>query len=139
VMDAAGSTRAALFGIMEGGAMSLLFAATYPERVAALVTFASVPRILSARDYPWGVTDEQWRTGREGIMSFYFGSRDAAAAAARGFRGSEPSDEDVLADIDYLRRAAGSPRGMETHLRAFGETDVRQVLSGIQVPTLIIH
>ncbi len=75
----------------------------------------------------------------EAIMSFFFGSRDVAAAAARGFRGSEPSDEDILADIDYLRRAAGSPRGMETHLQAFGETDVRQVLPGIQVPTLIMH
>jgi pimeloyl-ACP methyl ester carboxylesterase len=68
VMDAAGSTRAAFFGILDGGAMSLLFAATHPERVAALVLFGSVPRVLWAPDYPSGVTEEQWRTAREGIM-----------------------------------------------------------------------
>jgi pimeloyl-ACP methyl ester carboxylesterase len=52
VMDAAGSTRAALFGFQDGAAMSLLFAATYPERTSALVLLSSVSRAAWAADYP---------------------------------------------------------------------------------------
>src|SRR5207302_11480138 len=65
--------------------------------------------------------------------------RETAAAAARAIRGSEPSDEDVLADIEYLRRACGSPRTLEAYLETVSENDVRHVLPGIQVPTLLVH
>ena len=58
VMDAAGSERAALFGISEGGPMSLLFAATYPERTAALVLYGSYARRAWAADHTFGRTDE---------------------------------------------------------------------------------
>ncbi len=56
VMDAAGSERAAIVGASEGGPMSLLFAATYPERVRALVVYGSLPRFTRAPDYPFGPT-----------------------------------------------------------------------------------
>ncbi len=59
VMDAVGSTQAFVFGISEGGPMSLLFAATYPERARGLVLYGSFPRILSGGDYPWGFAPEQ--------------------------------------------------------------------------------
>jgi len=61
VLDAAGSPRAALFGTFEAGAMTALFAATYPERVAALVVYNPVVRGTWAPDYPWGQTAEEWR------------------------------------------------------------------------------
>jgi pimeloyl-ACP methyl ester carboxylesterase len=54
VMDAAGSERAALIGVSEGGPMSILFAATYPERTVALVLFGTYARSSWAEDYPWG-------------------------------------------------------------------------------------
>jgi pimeloyl-ACP methyl ester carboxylesterase len=57
VMDAVGSDRAAIISASEGGAMSLLFAATYPERTGALVLYGGVASMLSAPDYPWGVTE----------------------------------------------------------------------------------
>jgi class 3 adenylate cyclase len=139
VMDAAGSTRAALFGIIDGGAMSALFAAAYPERTSALVLLSSFCRARWAADYPWGLTPEQRREWEEGLMSMFVGSRAAAAAAARPLRGSEPSDEEVLANIDYLRRASASPRTLEAFIEAQGEVDIRQILSAIQVPTLLIH
>jgi pimeloyl-ACP methyl ester carboxylesterase len=60
VMDAAGSARAALFGFWEGGPMSGLFAATYPERTTALIMHGSFPRRTRRADYPWGPTDEEW-------------------------------------------------------------------------------
>ncbi len=61
VMDAVGSERAALFGISEGGPMSLLFAATYPERTTALVLYGSFARTAWAEDYPWGRRIEEHR------------------------------------------------------------------------------
>ena len=54
VMDAAGSERAALVGVSEGVPMSILFAATYPQRVLALVCTGGMARSTYAEDYPWG-------------------------------------------------------------------------------------
>src|SRR6267378_4560979 len=59
VMDAAGSERAALFGVSEGGPMCALFAATYPKRTSALVMAGSYARRKSAPDYPWGMTEAE--------------------------------------------------------------------------------
>src|SRR5881628_3059253 len=61
VMDAAGSERAALFGVSEGGPMSVLFAATHPDRVWALVLFATFPRVMWAPDYPAGATEQEYQ------------------------------------------------------------------------------
>ena len=54
VMDAAGFDRAAMFGISEGGALAMLFAASHPERVSALITYASYARLAWDEDYPHG-------------------------------------------------------------------------------------
>jgi pimeloyl-ACP methyl ester carboxylesterase len=139
VMDAAGSKRAALFGLFDGAAMSVLFAATYPERTSALVLLSSVPRTLWAPDYPVGLTEEQWNVAKSAILKFYLGSREEAAAIAPGFRGSEPTDEDILEDIDYIRRSFGSARATEEYFEAFGSIDVRRLLPAVQSPTLLMH
>ena len=60
VMDAVGSRRAALFGLSEGAAMAVLFAATYPQRTAALVLRSAWARTLWAPDYPWGLTEDAY-------------------------------------------------------------------------------
>ena len=81
VMDAAGVDRVALWGISEGGPMSLLFAATYPDRTAALVLQGSFARINQASDHPFGYPpeagpafiaafEEQWGTG--GVLANYY-------------------------------------------------------------------
>ncbi len=59
VMDAAGSTRAAVMGVSEGGVMSALFSATYPERTSALILYATYARRIWAPDYPWAPTPEE--------------------------------------------------------------------------------
>jgi pimeloyl-ACP methyl ester carboxylesterase len=53
VMDAAGSSRAVIFGISEGGPLSTLFAATYPARTTALIMFGAYAKWIRADDYPW--------------------------------------------------------------------------------------
>ncbi len=60
VMDAAGSKRAAIMGFSEGGPMTLLFAATYPERAAAAILFGCGASYVKAEDYPWAPTPEEW-------------------------------------------------------------------------------
>ena len=139
VMDAASSTRAALFGILDGGAMSALFAATHPERVSALVLLSSFARVGWAADYPWGVPAEKWQAVKQQLMQFYFGSREEAVGVARLWRGEEPSDDDLAAEVDYVRIASGSPRSLEAFFDTVGEIDIRQALGGIQAPTLLVH
>jgi pimeloyl-ACP methyl ester carboxylesterase len=63
VMDAAGSQRAALFGLSESVPMSLVFAASHPERVSALVLYGGMPRALWAPDYLFGLTEREYRKG----------------------------------------------------------------------------
>lgn len=60
-MDAAGSQRAVVFGVSEGGRLSMLFAASHPERTLGLMLFGTSPRFAWAPDFPWGSTDERWR------------------------------------------------------------------------------
>src|ERR687888_1911746 len=82
VMDAVGSRRAAFYGLSEGAAMSILFAATYPERVAALVVRSAFPRRMWAPDYPWGQTEEDYEREVERSLRV-FGPRKLAREAVR--------------------------------------------------------
>ena len=134
VMDAAGSRRAAFYGLSEGAAMSLLFAATYPERVAALVVRSCSPRTLWAPDYPWGRSEEAYRLETEQALRVY-ASREEARDIARklGMDGAA-----VDAYVDLLRYGA-SP-GMLAALYAMNrEIDIRDVLPTVHVPTLVLH
>jgi len=139
VMDAAGSTRAALFGHIDGAALSLVFAATYPDRVSALVLLGSFARRMWAPDYPWGLTDERFRGANEVFMRIFFGSRDEAVESLRLIRGQEPDDAELDRDVEFVRRACASPNAWRAYLDLYREFDVRHVLPAITVPTLVIH
>ena len=134
VMDAVGSERAALFGISEGGPMSLLFAATYPARTTALVIYGSYARRLWAPDHPVGRTKAEWdeivqRLERE------WGGPVAVDIWAPTMIHDERFREGWAS---YLRLAA-SPGAAAAVMRMNGEIDVRHVLPVIRVPTLILH
>ncbi|MGH7263564.1 MAG: adenylate/guanylate cyclase domain-containing protein [Candidatus Rokuibacteriota bacterium] len=134
VMDAVGSERAALFGVSEGGPMSLLFAATYPARTTALVIYGSYARRLWAPDHPFGRTQAEWdeivqRLERE------WGGPVAVDVWAPSRIHDERFQEGWAA---YLRLAA-SPGAAAAVMRMNGEIDVRHVLPVIRVPTLILH
>jgi DNA-binding SARP family transcriptional activator/pimeloyl-ACP methyl ester carboxylesterase len=135
VMDEARMPRAAVMGISEGAPMSLLFAATHPERVAALVLLGGYARTMWAPDYPWGFTEEQDRLFLTGLERL-FGDRSDAIDAMRWF--GHYTDEELGAFVDFNRRAAspGAWRALNAMNRGI---DVRQVLSTIHVPTLIVH
>jgi pimeloyl-ACP methyl ester carboxylesterase len=136
VMDAAGSEAAALFGVSEGGPMSTLFAATYPQRTWALVLFASYPRELWAPDYPVGTTEEEWRREldeverRAGDPSYFDEIAKAMAPSA---------DEVSRRTLSELMRQAGTPGARVDLVRMNREIDVRAVLPAIRVPALVMN
>jgi pimeloyl-ACP methyl ester carboxylesterase len=136
VMDAAGSSRAAFFGSSEGAAMSLLFAATYPERTAALVLRSAYPRTMWAPDYPWGRSEEEYRREMERDLRL-FGPRDQALEAVRS-RIQLVGDQEARQWVDYVRWS-GSPGAVEALGLMNKEIDVRHVLPAIRVPTMILH
>jgi pimeloyl-ACP methyl ester carboxylesterase len=131
VMDATGSQRAAFYGLSEGAAMTLLFAATYPERVAALVVRSCTPRTLWAPDFPWGRSEEDYRQETERVLRIYGPRREAREAAQL----LGPDDEEFL---DYLRYSV-SPGMMEALYRMNRDIDIRHVLPAVRVPTLVLH
>ena len=135
VMDAVGSQRAAIFGVVEGAPMSVLFAATYPDRTSALVLRNGFPRTMWAPDYPWGRTDEQYRTDVERELQIY-----SPRANAEGIIGelADWDRADTPAIVDYLRWSA-SPGTLGALARMNREIDVRHVLPSIRVPTLVLH
>lgn len=134
VMDAVGSERASLFGISEGGPMSLLFAATYPERTTALVIYGSYARRAWAPDHPFGRTDDESKRMLERMEREWGGPMGIDAWAP-----SVADDEGFKQWwANYLRLAA-SPGAALAVQRMNMEIDVRHVLPAIRVPTLVLH
>jgi class 3 adenylate cyclase len=136
VMDAAGSARAAIMGVSEGTPMSILFAATYPQRVLALVLQAGGPRFIWAPDWPFGETveeNERWirrALDEWGSPAFL---EEAAAFLAPAYDG-----ENQRAFAEYLRLSA-SPGAVAALERMNREIDVRDVLPAVRAPTLILN
>ncbi len=134
VMDAVGSERAALLGISEGGPMCSLFAATYPEKTAALVMIGTYAKRIWEPDYPWAPTAEARAHFFEEIRNHWGGpvgleERAPSVAADPAFREWWST---------YLRMGA-SPGAALSLTQMNAEIDVRPVLPTIRVPTLILH
>ncbi|MET0553111.1 MAG: alpha/beta fold hydrolase [Vicinamibacteria bacterium] len=134
VMDAVGSTSAALLGVSEGGPMCGLFAATYPEKAEALVMIGTYAKRLQSDDYPWGATREE-RQAFDAEIVRDWGGPVGLAARAPG-RAADPEFRRWWAS--YLRMGA-SPGAALGLTRMNAEIDVRHVLPTVRVPTLVLH
>ena len=134
VMDAVGSTRAALLGVSEGGPMCSLFAATYPERTVALMMIGSYARRLWAPDYPWGPTDAQREAFHREIEQGWGGPVGIDVRAPS--RAQDPAFREWWAH--YLRQGA-SPGAALALTRMNAEVDVRDILPLVRVPSLVLH
>ena len=133
VMDATPSESAALFGYSEGGPLSILFAATYPERVRALVLYATyAKRSDPDDDYPWAPTSAE---------------RERVAVELEESWGEDVDlsdmwpnpDETEAAWFQRRSRASLSPAGARDLILMNSQMDVRDVLASIQCPTLVLH
>ena len=133
VMDAAGSRRAVLVGYSEGCPMAVLFAATYPERVAGVVLIGGfAKRIDPDDDYPWAPTREE----REEQIASLLGE----GGLERMMRLMCPSADDAMTHWWGERcRAAASPGAIRALAEMNSRIDVRGVLPAVQAPTLVVH
>ncbi|MEP6660951.1 MAG: alpha/beta fold hydrolase [Acidimicrobiales bacterium] len=134
VLDAVGSERAAVLGMSGGGAVAVLFAATYPERTRSLVLYGTTARYLRDEDYPIGMAPEQvdaevkecesgWGTG------IWF----------EDFCPSSSGDPVIKENFARFQRMAASPGAAAAYLRALLHMDVRHALPMISAPTLVLH
>ena len=134
VLDAAGSERAAVFAISEGGPAAIVLAATYPERVTQLVLYGTWARIVRGADYPLGFTLEQVRATRT-----YFAEHWGEPVAVAAFIPSMVDDQGYLAWWGRYLRLGTSPGGMVALMSLYEEIDVRPALPVVQQPTLVLH
>ena len=135
VLDTVGAERPALLGFTEGGPMSLLFAATYPERTTALVLWASYAKATRSADYPFGPTPEIHEMVGSRLASEWGRRVIFASSQAPSLAG----DEAFRQWLWRLQRYAMSPAAAVAWYRMTTEIDIRHVLPLIRVPTLILH
>lgn len=135
VMDAAGSERATLVGMSEGGPMALLFAATYPERVGALVLWGTYARIAWSPDYPDGVDARAGEAFANQVERSWGHGRVWPVISIQ----DAPDDDDMRRQLARFERNSATP-AMAAAANRFGfHVDARQVLSSISAPTLVVH
>jgi len=126
VMDAAGSERASLFGVSEGGPMSVLFAATYPHRVDRLILYGSYARRSDAEPDNGAAMirtiETEWGTGK-----------------VLAVRGASVGDADSLALFARVERQSATRAAASALVRMAVEIDVTSILGSVTTPTLILH
>jgi class 3 adenylate cyclase len=135
VMDAAGSERAALLGISEGVPMSILFAATYPDRVRALVCSGGMARSTADRDYPFAMPAEALLESGFELVLPHWGQGSVIEVAAP----TQADDPESRAFFARLERASASPGMLGSLAQMFLDIDVRDVVPSVHVPTLVLH
>ena len=135
VMDAAGSEHAALMGVSEGGPMSMLFAATHPERTRALLLVGAEVKEETTPDWPWG----DWTREEFDQALTEVGERWGKGLAAPLLFADDPDPESMKRWLGRLQTSSMTPRDAEAFMRMAFEIDVREVVSSIHVPTLIVH
>ncbi|HEY6987992.1 MAG TPA: alpha/beta fold hydrolase [Bryobacteraceae bacterium] len=134
VMDAVQSKKAILFGVSEGGPLSTIFAATYPEKTLAVIMFGSYARRLRAADYPFGVTAEEHESYIARIR------REWGGPVGLEERAPSKIHDQAFRDwwATYLRMGA-SPNAAVALTRMNAQVDVRGVLPAVPVPALVMH
>jgi class 3 adenylate cyclase len=136
VLDAAGSERTALLGVSEGGPMSILYAATYPERTTALVLYGSTPKWTATESFIPEKRDFFERLSREAkAMAEAWGEGRSVDVFAPSMCG----DEGTRRTISLYERASASPAMVRALFKSLWEIDVTGALPLISAPTLVVH
>jgi pimeloyl-ACP methyl ester carboxylesterase len=135
VMRAAGSAKAVLFGYSEGAPMSILFTATYPEQVTALILGSAAARWFPAPDYPCGEAAAEMYESLRDIAAHRWGRGDSIEWYLPS-RAADPHARELFARFERLAVTPGAFLRMTAMIR---EIDVRAALPSIHVPTLVIR
>lgn len=133
VLDAVGIDEAVIHAFDSAATMSMLFAATYPDRVSSLVLVNTFAYLRKEAGYPLGIAEDEWHLFREMYVQHW-----GTGEMLRLFDGPDVSDADVAA-LGRLERQTASPGALLRYLDREWHTDVRDALPMIQAPTLVIH
>jgi pimeloyl-ACP methyl ester carboxylesterase/class 3 adenylate cyclase len=139
VMDAVGSERAAIMGVSEGGPMAALFAATYPERVAAAIFEGTSATFVRTDDHPWVWSREEALRELEHWPWESWGSTEWADEYIRFFAPTMARDPTVRRWFQRWVRLGGTPGSHYALARMNLDMDVRSILPSVSVPTLVLH
>jgi pimeloyl-ACP methyl ester carboxylesterase/class 3 adenylate cyclase len=138
VMESAGSKRAAIMGVSEGGPMTLLFAATYPERTAAAILYGCGVSYVRTEDYPWAHSREEWDQ--------FIGEMSARGESQEWLQEALELEAPSVAHDEAVRRwwrtwllTSASPGAVVALWRMNIGIDARHTLPAIRVPSLVLH
>ena len=136
VMDDVGIKSANIFGVSEGGSMACLFAATYPERVKALLIWGAQARWVASEDHPWAQTREEHNEMLAMVQDDWPSIEYIIGPGAGMGKDASPAAVDAVAR--YMR-AAASPSAVRAYEIMNGQIDTRPILPSIQAPTLVMN
>jgi class 3 adenylate cyclase len=139
VMDAVRSPRAVLLATFEAAPMAMMYAATYPERVAGLAVYNPVAKGIRSPEYPWApFSEEEFERWLEQIRTRW-GSREFAAEDLRLVAPTIADDPEMQDWWARVMRLGASPGAAVVIARMAAAIDVRDVLPSIRLPTLVLH
>ena len=133
VMDAAGSERAALFGESEGAPMSVLFAATYPERTIALIPYGPLVSFVG-EGLPWAIPRDAYEVVLDMLVDGWGDGRSVDL-----FSPSLAHDPAARIAASRIERYAATPSAFRDAMEMNASIDIRPVLASVNVPTLVLH
>jgi class 3 adenylate cyclase len=137
VLDAVGSTRPVLFGGRESGSPNALLAATDPDRVRSMVWYAPSARSVWTPDYPWGARPDYVEMDQRALESWGTAEYSQAFVEVEAASG-HAVEENRPGLAGLLSRHTATPDVAKELARIWYETDVREVLRAVHVPTLLI-
>ena len=138
VLDEVGSERATVVGLLDGGYLCMLFAATHPERTRALVLYGTSASGKWSPDYPWQWKPDRWESYFDEMASGW-GTQQYAGDGLGWYAPSAYQDEATRRWWGRYQRLAASPGSAIALERLYSQTDVRHILPSIRVPTLVLH
>ena len=134
VLDAVGADKAVVIGQNHGAPMAILFVATYPERTHSLILSGAFARFVRAPDYPWGFPEDLAQRTLARMEEHWDEPNTLAQVAPSRVNDSHARDWWAT-----MQRMAVSPAAAVALFRMSMDTDVRDVLAAIHVPTLVVH
>ena len=134
VLDRVGAAKTAILGVSQAGPMAILYAASFPQRVDALILYGAYASSRRRVDYPWG-RDPEWTTKYFAQLEQRWGQGTFLEQIAPSLTG----DETFQQWWGRFERYSSSPGNVLAYARAHIDDDVRDLLKAVSVPTLVIQ
>jgi class 3 adenylate cyclase len=134
VLEAAGSDQPAPISIAEGCALAVLFAASHPDLVRALVLITPMPRLVRGPGYEWARSVEERAAMVQAVVEHW-----GSSSTEQPWGGAAGQDQERRRLLARHRRLSMTPNAAAVSLAMMSETDVRHALSSVQCPTLVLH